>query len=79
MVEGSHVRIVADGRDRLRREERYQEREREVHNAVRKRYERKLASARGSGWVLTYLKMRRELREELEALAPRRGSYLRNL
>jgi hypothetical protein len=76
VVEGSHNRIVADGRDRLRCEERY--REREVHETVRKRHERELGSARGLGWVLASLKMRRELREELEALAPKRGSYLRS-
>jgi hypothetical protein len=76
VVEGSYNRKVADGRDRLRWEERY--REREVHETVRKRHERELGSARGLGWVLASLKMRRELREELEALAPKRGSYLRS-
>ena len=78
MVEGSHNRIVADGRGRLRCEERYREREREVHETVRKRHERELGSARGLGWVLASLKIRRELRAELEALAPKRGSYLRS-
>jgi hypothetical protein len=76
VVEGSHNRIVADGRNRLRCEEQY--REREVHEPVRKRHERELGSARGLRWVLASLKMRRELREELEALAPKRGSYLRS-
>jgi hypothetical protein len=78
VLQGSHDPIVADGRDRLLREERYQKREREVREAVRRKYEPELAAASGS-WheVVLYWKMRRELRREMDALAPERGSYLR--
>lgn len=77
MVEGRRAPIVADGRDRLRREEWYQERKREAREAVRSGYEAQLAATSGLAWVVLYLRMRREIRRELEALAPRRGSYLR--
>ncbi len=77
MVEGSRDGIVEDGRNRLVREERHEERERKVREAVRGKHEPRLAQAHGLGWALAYLRMRRELREELEALAPRRGWYLR--
>jgi hypothetical protein len=77
VVERSRDGIVEDGRDRLIREERHEERECEVREAVRDKYRPRLAQARGLGWLLAYMRMRRELREELEALAPRRGWYLR--
>lgn len=78
MAEGSSDGVVQDGRDRLLREEGHREREREVREAVRGRHETRLARTRGLGWTLAYLRMRRELRRELEALAPRRGWYLRD-
>jgi hypothetical protein len=77
VVERPRDPIVADGRDRLRRQAWYQERKREVREAVGRRYEARLAATSGLAWVVLYLRMRREIRRELDALAPRRGSYLR--
>jgi len=79
VAEGSPDRIVENGRDRLLREERHAERERKVREAVRARHEPRLAQARGLGWALAYLRLHRELCEELESLAPKRGWYLRSL
>lgn len=77
MGESSH-RIVADGRERLRREEWYRRREREVGEAVRNEYEARLSMTSGFERVLVYLRMRRELRRELEDLAPQRSMYMRS-
>jgi hypothetical protein len=69
--------IVADGRERLRDEEWYRQKERAVREAVRKEYEPELAEAsRHRRWVVRW-KMWRELRRQMDAPAPERGLYLR--
>jgi hypothetical protein len=69
--------IVADGRERLRGEEWYRQKERAVREAVRKEYEPELAEAsRYKRWVVRW-ELWRELRRQMDALAPERGLYLR--
>jgi hypothetical protein len=77
VVKGSRDRIVADGRDRLRREEWYRKQKREVREAIRRKYEADMAAASSFRRIVVYWRMQRELRRELEALAPERSSYLR--
>jgi hypothetical protein len=79
VADGSQDCVVQDGRDRLLREKERRERERGVREAVLGRHEARLARTRGAERALAYLRMRREMRRELEALAPRRGWYLRGL
>ena len=69
--------IVADGQDRLRATDWYQERAEEIEAAIAQKYGEELARA---GWVtrwLVRLKMRREIERELEKLAPSGALYVR--
>jgi hypothetical protein len=57
-----HDPFVADGRQRLREAEWYRRKEREVREAVRKKYEPELAAKSGHKQMVVYWKMQRELR-----------------
>lgn len=72
-----HDPIVADGRQRLLKNLRRRSKEREVREAVAKKYESELAMAGPLKRLVVLAKMRREIRREIEALAPERALYLR--
>ncbi|MDP8950883.1 MAG: hypothetical protein M3N18_01370 [Actinomycetota bacterium] len=71
-----HNLIVTDGRERLLEDPRHGPKEREVREAVTRRYEPELATAGLLGSLILHAKMRREVRQEVEALAPRDALYL---
>ena len=70
--------FVADGRQRLRNDEWYRRKEREVRQAVAKKYESRLATAGPLDRILLRLTIWREARREMKALAPEDGLYLRD-
>jgi hypothetical protein len=59
----------------LRDEDYYRHMEREVREAVERKYEPELAATNGYKRLVVYWKMRRELWRELDILAPERGLY----
>ncbi len=69
--------IVADGRQRLRDTEQYRLTEREVREAVASKYEPELATAGSVRYLFLHVKLWREIRREIDALAPERALYLK--
>ncbi len=69
--------IVADGRQGLLDDPRYRLKEREVREVVAKKYELELKTAGSLKRLVVLARIRREVRRELETLAPKRGLYLR--
>lgn len=67
--------IVADGQKRIQASEAYQAQAREIRAAVAAKYEAELARAGiFERWLIDY-KMEREVRRELQKLAPDQGLY----
>ena len=71
-----HHQIVADGRQRLRATEQHRRKEREVREAVARRYEPEFAAAGSIRYLILLLKMWRELRRKLDTLTSERSLYL---
>lgn len=71
MTEQKPNRIVADGQARVRKDCRP-----EVEAAVRARYADELARARGLRRLLLRWHIRREIKHELEQIAPKRALHL---
>jgi hypothetical protein len=71
-----HHQVVADGRQRLRATEQYRLKEREVREAVARRYGPDFEAAGTARYLILLVKMWRELRRELDTLASQRNLYL---
>lgn len=68
--------IVADGRQRLRDTEQYRRRVREVREAVASKYDPELTTAGLVRYLVLQVKLWRELRREIDALASESSLYL---
>ena len=69
--------IVADGQERIRSGEQYRLREREIRATVASRYQAELANTHFLRRGIVRLKMWRDVRLELQKLAPDEGLYFR--
>lgn len=70
-------RFVANGRARILRSKEYRQKEAELRQEVWRKYEEEYAELDLIGRLLLRSRMRREVEEELERLAPRDAFYFR--
>ncbi len=70
--------FIPEGRELLREEEWYREKEREIREAVERKYASQLASAGFLDRCLLEVTMWREIRRKAQELAPKDGLYLRS-
>ncbi len=69
--------IVADGPQRIKNSEEYRLKEEQIQAAVASKYQRELKYANLLQRAIIGLKMWREIRRELQKIAPNRGFYLK--
>ena len=69
-------KIVADGQQRIQKTEEYQRKASEIRTSIKEKYRTEIAQSSFFKRVILSLKMQREIRREIQELAPDRALYL---